>query len=248
MTGKKESSLREALKLIRDVALIAAFAVTFHSTAFAFYYIPSSSMEPTLEIGDRIVVSSYAFGFSHANIPYGPHLFAGRIFEDLPERGDVVVFRHPDGSGDIVIKRVIGLPGDRIAFAAGRLVINGQTLARTFEKQVQYRDARGRSVRAARYRETLPGGRSYRIFERADDYPYDNFAEVTVPDGTLFLAGDNRDVSKDSRVPGGPGFLPLENLIGRADFRSFTTYDCSDGKRDDCSGLAWDRFFTAIQE
>lgn len=251
MAKATQSRATEAWPLLKMFAGVYLLGTLIQSTAYAGYYIPSSSMEPTLEIGDRILVSRSAYGYSRYSLPFDLPLFEGRIFGSMPKTGDVVVFRHPDGSGDTVIKRVIGLPGDRIAFRHGRLVINGKMVPREYDEQIAYRSSSGRQLSVTSYFEQFSDGSDHLIFERSDQHPLDNFGEILVPEGTVFVAGDNRDNSKDSRARGGPGFLPVENLIGRAEFRTYSLYDCADGKLDHKSegchlGLAWHRFLTRI--
>src|SRR6187431_1436118 len=141
-----------------------------------------------------------------------------RLFGVLPERGDVVVFRWPGDISETWVKRVVGLPGERVQMRHGQLFINGQAVPLRAAGMGESENDDGSKMRAARYIETLPGGRSHPIFKVEADSPFDNTAEVTVPAGHVFVLGDNRDRSADSRVPasrGGVGLLPVENLIGR---------------------------------
>jgi len=167
------------------------------------FYVPSGSMEPTLQIGDALLASKYPYGYSTASLPIQINLpESGRVFGEAPKLGDVVVFRWPGDRSQAWVKRVVGLPGDRIQLRQGQLFINGG------------------SERAYRYIETLPNGVSHEIFKLRDNGRLDNTPEVTVPPGRLFVMGDNRDNSADSRVPlreGGVGLLPIDDLVGRAD-------------------------------
>jgi signal peptidase I len=143
-----------------------------------------------------------------------------RLFGVLPERGDVVVFRWPGDISETWVKRVVGLPGERVQMRHGQLFINGQAVPLRAAGMGESENDDGSKMRAARYIETLPGGRSHPIFKVEADSPFDNTAEVTVPAGHVFVLGDNRDRSADSRVPasrGGVGLLPVENLIGRVE-------------------------------
>jgi signal peptidase I len=222
-------------RLIVEVLLIAWVIRSF---VFAPFSIPSGSMLPALFIGDYVAVAKWPYGFSRASFPWGFPSFDGRIFGSLPERGDVVVFRAP-GTDEDFIKRVIGLPGDTLEVRGGMLVINGRPIPRgqagTFEMPVSANspcrvvagatpmvrpaDGGGEACLYPVFRETLPDGRSYRVIDQVDNPRADNVAPMVVPAGHLFLMGDNRDDSLDSRFSpqeGGIGFVPVENLIGRA--------------------------------
>lgn len=185
------------------------------------FYVPSGSMEPTLLIGDALVASKYPYGYSSASLPIHVALPAsGRIFGATPERGDVVVFRSPGDTSQVWVKRVIGLPGDRIQMRDGHLWIDGKEVDARSDGVGSSEDDDGTGVPAARYIETLPGGRAHTIFKLRRHSFFDNTAEITVPPDHLFVMGDNRDNSADSRVPvadGGVGLLPMDNLVGRVD-------------------------------
>ncbi len=207
------------LKSIAELAAIL-LAVTAAKTAIAEpFYIPSGSMEPTLLIGDELLATKYAYGYGTASLPsFVVMPNTGRIMGALPQRGDVVVFRWPGDWSQTWVKRVIGLPGDRVALRDGRVSINGQPVgirpAGAGEEEVED----GATVKAARFIETLPGNREHAIFKLGVNQPFDNIAETVVPPDHLFVMGDNRDNSADSRVPlsdGGVGMLPVANLVGR---------------------------------
>jgi signal peptidase I len=205
-----------------------AISLAAHSFAFASNYIPSESMVPTLQIGDRIAVDKWAYGWSRYSLPIDPGFSFptkdGRLPSHLPKRGDVVVFTNPV-SGETYIKRVIGLPGDRIAMHDGRLYLNGTEAPRLKTGRYTYIDPSGVPVTVTRYRETIPGGSTHTIIERTDHGIADEMAETTVPPGKLFMMGDNRDDSADSRFPE-LGFVPMENLQGRADLITYSLYSC----------------------
>jgi signal peptidase I len=185
------------------------------------FYVPSGSMEPTLLIGDALLASKYPYGYGTASLPIQINLpETGRVFSEAPKRGDVVVFRWPGDRSQAWVKRVVGLPGDRIQMRQGQLFINNRAASLKPDGVGEAEDDNGRSEPAYRYIETLPGGVSHSIFKLRDNGRLDNTAEVTVPPNHLFVMGDNRDNSADSRVPvreGGVGLLPMDNLVGRAD-------------------------------
>ena len=247
------------LRLVVEVLLIAW---VIRSLVFAPFNIPSGSMLPALFIGDYVLVAKWPYGYSRYSFPWSFPAFEGRIFDRLPKRGDVVVFRVP-GREDDYIKRVVGLPGDTIAIRDGMLIINGQPVPRqaegTFAMPVSpnspCRVVAGATQMMGRtqsgepaclypvYRETLPGGRSYRVIDQVENPRADDVAPTTVPAGHLFLMGDNRDDSLDSRysiAEGGIGFVPTENLIGRAT----TLFWSTDGSVDYVRPWTW---FTALR-
>jgi len=179
---------------------------------------PSGSMMPTLLIGDHFFVAKYAYGFTHYSLPLSPPLFEGRIFGAEPQRGDLVVFRLPSDDTVDYIKRLVGLPGDRIQMRGGELYINGTAVKR--QRVADFDEDDGSTVRTKRWRETLPNGVSYETLDLYDNGQLDNTEEYVVPAGHYFMLGDNRDNSTDSRVPPeyrGVGFVPYEKLIGRAE-------------------------------
>jgi signal peptidase I len=185
------------------------------------FYVPSGSMEPTLLIGDALLASKYPYGYGTASLPIQINLpESRRVFGETPKRGDVVVFRWPGDSSQAWVKRVVGLPGDRVQMRQGQLFINDHAASLTPDGTGEAEDDNGGVEPAYRYIETLPGGVAHLIFKLRDNGRLDNTPEVTVPPGHLFVMGDNRDNSADSRVPvrdGGVGLLPIDNLIGRAD-------------------------------
>ncbi len=215
---KKPGTTMETVRTIIYALLIAGVVRTF---AYQPFNIPSGSMIPTLLIGDYLFVSKFSYGYSRYSFPLGIGFFNGRILGSAPERGDVAVFRHPPTNREDFIKRVVGMPGDRIQMISGRLHINGEAVARRRIEDHLSRDALGQVRRVPQYEETLPNGRTYVIREGFGDRgPADNTREFVVPSGNYFAMGDNRDDSNDSR---GWGFVPADNLIGRAEILFYST-------------------------
>ena len=220
---EKEESMSETVKTVVYAILIALVIRSFWVEPFK---IPSGSMYPNLYVGDFLFVSKYTYGYSKHSFPFSFPSFEGRIWADEPKYGDVVVFKFPQDNKTDFIKRVVGLPGDKIKMENGRLVVNGKTLERTEQENFVLRNAYGKAERFHQYEETLPNGKKHTILEISDEEAEDNSTEVTVPEGHLFLMGDNRDRSNDSRVS--VGFVPMENLVGKARFLFFS-YDPNEG-------------------
>jgi signal peptidase I len=254
---------------LRFLLILFLATLVMRSCIAAPFSIPSASMLPSLMVGDYLFVSKWPYGYSRHSFPGGIVNFDGRIMENLPDRGDIVVFRHPGPNNEDWVKRVIGLPGDQIEVRGGELILNNQPVPREriadFVQPVtenmtdkepndpcglrgpdarETRDDEGNRICVyARYRETLPGGRSYEVLDQIRDVENrrsvgdpspigaDNVAPFRVPEGHVFVMGDNRDDSLDGRFPvstdpsrpGGVGMLPLENLQGRALISFFST-------------------------
>ena len=214
---KKQSGFGETLKVIVQALLLA---LVIRSFLFQPFSIPSGSMKPTLLVGDYLFVSKFAYGYSRYSFPFSSDLFSGRILSGEPKRGDIAVFRYPPQPKIDYIKRVIGLPGDRIQMIGGVLHINGEPVKR--ERTGTYRpgDADDEAAQAAIYTETLPNGVTYETLDITPNSISDNTREFLVPEGHYFMMGDNRDNSADSRA--NVGFVPLENFVGRAEMIFFS--------------------------
>ena len=236
---------------VQLLAIVLAVFVAKGAIAEPFY-VPSGSMEPTLMIGDALLASKFPYGYSAASLPIQITLpETGRVLGGTPKRGDVVVFRWPGNRAQAWVKRVIGLPGDRIQMRQGQLFINDRAAELKPDGTGQAEDDSGGFESALRYVETLPGGVSHEIYKLYDNGRLDNTPEVTVPPEHLFVMGDNRDNSADSRVPvreGGVGLLPMDDLVGRAD-AVVGSWDLGMRSRPVWtwfSGLRLARFFTAV--
>jgi signal peptidase I len=230
---RPEQPERSRWGFLKFVAGVLLLAWAFRSFVFAPFSISSGSMLPALYIGDYVLVAKWPYGYSRYSFPFGIPSFDGRVVADLPERGDIVIFRPPGAEIDFV-KRVIGLPGDTVEVRGGMLLLNGRPIVREAEGMAEVPISRnspcrvvaGASPQVARgsclypaYRETLAGGRSWLVLDQVETPRADDVPPTRVPQGHLYLMGDNRDDSLDSRfvrAEGGIGFVPLENVIGRA--------------------------------
>ena len=208
---------------IRTMVIAIVIAMVIRTFAFEPFNIPSGSMKPTLLVGDYLFVSKFSYGYSRYSLPFGIPLFPGRLFFSEPKRGDVAVFKLPTDTSTDYIKRILGLPGDKIQVIKGVLNINGKAIKRRAAGHFVEKDKWSLHYRQIpRYTETLPDGRSYMILEETDSGMGDNTPVYTVPEGYYFAMGDNRDRSQDSRFLNVVGYIPRQNLVGRAELKFFS--------------------------
>lgn len=217
--GGKPGGTWDTMKTVFYAIVIALVVRTF---AYEPFNIPSGSMLPTLLIGDYLFVSKFSYGYSKHSLPFSMPLISGRIWNSTPARGDVVVFKLPSDNKTDFIKRVIGLPGDSIQVVGGLLQINGKPVKRRRVEDFISDEIPGLTRRIPRFIETLPEGREHFILEESDNDPLDNTPVYKVPPDHYFVMGDNRDRSRDSRFLGDVGYVPKENLVGRAEFLFFS--------------------------
>lgn len=241
---KSKSGIGETVRTLVYAVLIA---IAIRTVAFEPFNIPSGSMIPTLLVGDYLFVSKYAYGYSRYSIPFGLDLFPGRVLDSPPERGDVVVFKLPRDPSVDFIKRVVGLPGDRVQVVDSVLHINGEPVPRELVEELPRQFGTG-TVQL--YKETLPNGRSYFTLDEGPNGLLDNTRVFVVQDGHYFMMGDNRDNSTDSRVSLEVGQVPAQNLVGRAEVLFFAT----DGSAHFWEfwkwpgAIRWNRLFKTVQE
>lgn len=221
------------METLRTVVIAVLIAVGVRTFAYEPFNIPSGSMEPTLLVGDYLFVSKLSYGYSRHSLPFGLPLFKGRIFSSDPEIGDVAVFAYPRDEKTDYIKRIVGLPGDKVEVREGILYVNDVAAKRELLSASEIAELRYYNPQGRLYYETLPNGRRHLIQERGDGFALDDFSPVIVKEGHFFAMGDNRDNSQDSRVPS-VGQIPLENLVGRADILFFSHDGAS----------AWWKFWT----
>jgi signal peptidase I len=233
----RNASPNDTRETIKTLAIAIVLAVLFRSFVYEPFHIPSGSMKSNLLIGDYLFVSKFSYGYSRYSFPFGLLPFKGRMFATPPQRGDVVVFRPPGAPGTDYIKRLIGLPGDHIQMKDSVLYINDQAVPKEYVDDWTDADKNPSSV-LKRFKETLPEGKSYLMLNEAIQSSVENTEVYVVPEGHYFMMGDNRDNSRDSRYASPVGFVPEENLIGRADLILFSW--------NGLLSLRTDRFFLKI--
>ena len=204
---------------IKTLLYALIIAIIIRSFLFQPFYIPSSSMEPTLLIGDRIFVSKYSYGYSRHSFPFSPNFYSKRFFKKIPERGDVIVFKTPQDNRTDYIKRLIGLPGDIIQFINGELYINKKKIER-ISKIIDFKI--NLPGTADVYEEILPNGKKFTVAYTKEYNLNKNSDQYTIPPNKYFFMGDNRDNSSDSRNLGGVGYVSEINLVGKANFIFFS--------------------------
>ena len=197
-------------------------AVIIRSLIIQPFYIPSSSMEPGLLVGDRLFVTKYSYGYSKHSFPFSPPIFQSRIFFSKPNRGDVIVFKTPADNRTDYIKRLIGLPGDRIQFIDSNLYLNNNEILKSIisEKDIIY--CGDKAINVFTFEEKLPNGKIYKTVY-LKNFTFENSDVFNVPNNHYFFLGDNRDCSKDSRYLGSVGYVHEDNLVGKARFIFFSS-------------------------
>lgn len=255
--GGKTGADKQRQSVIWDTAVIIVQALLLALIVRTFFYqpfnIPSGSMKSTLLVGDYLFVSKLSYGYSRYSF-YPTMPFSGRILSGEPERGDVVVFKLPRDNETDYIKRVVGLPGDTVQMRGGVLFLNGKAVPKVPDGRFPTIDDDGRRVTIARFKETLPNGVTYSVLDAEQGMPGDDTSVFKVPDGHYFMMGDNRDNSTDSRFHwGGVGFVPHENLVGRAEIIFFSAaFDDPDAFRVLTPwrwpfDIRWSRFFDLVR-
>lgn len=272
-----DRAMHEIRETVMTIAVFVPFWLVFSTFVYELRSIPSESMVPALQVGDRVAVAKFAYGYDRNSAPFGigRYIFGDdpknpdeRVFGSSPKRGDVIVFQHPHNPR-VMIKRIIGLPGDTIEMRAGRLWLNGEEVQREEVRKTTYvqADRAGMLVTATEYKEQLPGEKTaHLIHEFSDDADLDVTPVFRVPEGHVFMMGDNRDNSEDGRAPSGHrslaaafpnawnrpvslsantlddaiGFVPLDHLIGRAETVLFTLHGCRRSEGAECpEGRLW---------
>lgn len=215
-----QESLGETAKTILIAIILALLVRTF---LFEPFNIPSTSMVPNLLVGDYLFISKYSYGYSQYSLPFGVAQFEGRFMEEKPKQGDIVVFKLPSNTNIDYVKRLIGMPGDKIQMINGRLYINDEIVPREELGMADYKNENNQTVKVTKYMETLPNGVKHVIYEKSDTGPLDNTDQFVVPANHYFMMGDNRDNSQDSRVTNLVGYVPFYNFEGRAELIFFST-------------------------
>jgi len=213
---------KKIIENVKTLIIALVLAVIIRSLLIQPFFIPSSSMENTLLIGDRLFVTKYSYGYSRHSFPFSINLLSERAWYTEPDRGDVIVFKLPRDNRTDYIKRVVGLPGDTIQVQNGQLYLNGSAVAREKIEDFVSPQADGEDLKITQYVETLPNGVRYRTLDLVENGRGDNTAIFNVPQGYYFVMGDNRDNSMDSRFSRAVGFVPYENIVGRAEVKFFS--------------------------
>ncbi|MEP0943544.1 MAG: signal peptidase I [Rhizobiaceae bacterium] len=237
---KEEGVVWETVSVILQALLLALILRTF---LFQPFNIPSGSMKPTLLVGDYIFVSKWSYGYSRHSFPLSPNLFSGRIWGSDPERGDVVVFKYPGDTSKDYIKRIIGLPGDKVQLKSSVVMINGKPVERV--KQGEFTDERT-GLTVPIYVETQANGKSYETIDIQPNNYADDTPVFEVPEGSYFFLGDNRDNSADSRFD--VGMVPAENLVGKAQVMFLSLSDDAAAWQiwKWPTSMRWDRIFNGL--
>jgi signal peptidase I len=259
-TGARKTSeggWRETIKIVIHALILAMIVRVFFYQPFN---IPSGSMKSTLLVGDYLFVSKLSYGYSRYSFPFGLPILSGRVFAAEPKRGDVVVFKLPRDNSTDFIKRVIGLPGDEIIVRGGVVFVNGKEVPKRRVDDFVTAEDDGKARSIPRFEETLPNGVKYLVLDSESNGPFDNVGPYKVPAGHYFMMGDNRDNSTDSRALWGVGYVPFENLVGRAEIIFFSVDGfCSHSSSSKiwqyislvtCSvqnGVRWGRFFNLVR-
>jgi signal peptidase I len=207
---------------IKTLFYALIIAVIIRSLLIQPFYIPSSSMEPTLLIGDRLFVTKYTYGYSKHSFPFSPSILNKRINFTEPERGDVIVFKTPADNRTDYIKRLIGLPGDKVQFIDSNLYLNNSEILKSKISNKSKIYCGSRSIDVYKFEEILPNGKKFHSVY-LKDYTYQNSDVFIVPDDHYFFLGDNRDCSKDSRFLSSVGYVHKDNLVGKAQFIFFSS-------------------------
>ena len=207
---------------LKTLFYAAIIAILIRSIIIQPFYIPSSSMEPNLLVGDRLFVTKYSYGYSKHSFPFSPPIFKGRILDRTPKRGDVVVFKTPADNRTDYIKRLIGLPGDQIQFIDGELYLNDNQILKTIMNKNDVLLCGNMKIKVATYLEKLPNGKTYLASYRKD-YSISNTDKFIIPEDHYFFLGDNRDCSKDSRFLSEVGYVHHNNLVGKAQIMFFSS-------------------------
>ena len=207
---------------IKTIFYALIIALIIRSLLFQPFYIPSSSMEPNLLVGDRLFVTKFSYGYSKHSFPFSPPVFNGRIISRDPKRGDVVVFKTPADNRTDYIKRLIGLPGDKIQFINGDLFINNNQVLKTIKSKKETLYCGNSTFDARLFEEKLPNGKTY-IASYRIDFSFQNSDIYLVPEDHFFFLGDNRDCSKDSRFLSEVGYVHKDNLVGKAQLLFFSS-------------------------